>query len=205
MSVSTKHPNPPSDASGFNIFIRASYTTKYNFAVGNYNAVSTTKKLVMRDFYVLLYRSVVAVVWIVAMVFAVLTIFSDAFFAITMVLSTIYIAISIYNAYVVYKNRNLLNATRLLRAKVAGPSGMDCEWVSVPLDSASANERLATVEQTALDDVRRDYSGQGVREVDCLVYTNRYTKIYPIFPRELLVHFLGFVVAVIVGFIILLI
>lgn len=201
MSASTEHPNAPSDASGFNIFIRASYTTKYNFAVANYNAVSTTKKSVMRDFFVLLYRSVVAVVWIVAMAFAILTLFSDLFYGGTVVLSVIYIVLSIYNAYVTFQNRDLLNATRLLRAKVAGPSGLDCEWVSVPLDSASANERLSAVDQTALDNVRREFAGQGLREIECLVYTSRYAKIYPTFPLELLAHLLAFIVAIIVGFI----
>ena len=199
MPASTKHPTPPPETTGFSIFIRASYTTKYNFAVANYNAVSTTEKIVMRDFFVLLYRSVVAVAWIVAMGCAVLTVITDSFFGGTIGVSVIYIALSIYNFYVFFRNRDLLNATRLLRAKVAGPDGLSCEWVSVPVDSASANERLSTVEQTAIDNVRKEFAGQAVREVDCLVYTNRYAKIYPTLPKELLIHFAGFLIATALG------
>lgn len=197
MSSQTKHAVPPPDTTGFSIFIRASYTSRYNFAVANYNDVSTTKKLVMRDAFVLLYRSVVAVVWIVAIAFAVLSYFSFMFFFGTIALSVLYILLSLYNAYVVFENRNLLNATRLLRAKVAGPNGLDCEWVSVPLDSASANERLAAVEQSALDNVRKEFAGKN--EIECLVYTNRYADNYPSFPKELLIHLFGFVLAVGIG------
>ncbi len=201
MSSQTKHAVPPTDTSGFSIFIRASYTSRYNFAVANYNAVSTTKKLEMRDAFVLLYRSVVAVVWIIAVVFAVLSRFSYIFFFGTLILSVFYIGLSIYNAYVVVENRNLLNATRLLRAKVAGPNGLDHEWVSVPVNSASANERLAAVEQSALDNVRKEFADKN--EIECLVYTKRYADTYPVFPKELLIHLIGFAIAIFIGIVLL--
>lgn len=198
MPASKKHPTPPSETTGFKIFILASYITKYNFAVANYNAVSTTEKKVMRDFF-LLYRSIVTVVWLVAMGCSVLTIFSNSLFGGTILLSIIYIALSMYNSYVYIYNRDLLNATRLLQAKVAGPEGLSCEWVSVPIDSSSANERLSAVEQTAIDKVRKEFSGQGVREVDCLVYTSRYAKLYPGLPKELAIHITGFLAAIALG------
>jgi hypothetical protein len=169
--------------------------------VANYNAVSTTKKLEMRDAFVLLYRSVVAVVWIIAVVFAVLSRFSYIFFFGTLILSVFYIGLSIYNAYVVVENRNLLNATRLLRAKVAGPNGLDHEWVSVPVNSASANERLAAVEQSALDNVRKEFADKN--EIECLVYTKRYADTYPVFPKELLIHLIGFAIAIFIGIVLL--
>jgi len=203
MSSKTKHAVPPPDITGFSIFVRASYSSKYNFAVANYNDVSTTKKLLMRDAFVFLYRSVVAVAWIITMAFAVLSVFSFMFFFGTLALSIFYIALSFYNAYVVLENRNLLNATRLLRAKVAGPDGFDHEWVSVPLDSASANERLAAVEQSALDNVRKEFSGKNDSEIECLVYTNRYADKYPGFPKELLIHLIGFVISIFIGIVLL--
>ncbi len=201
MSSKTKHAVPPPDITGFSIFVRASYSSKYNFAVANYNDVSTTKKLFMRDAFVFLYRSVVAVAWIITMAFAVLSVFSFMFFFGTLALSIFYIALSFYNAYVVLENRNLLNATRLLRAKVGGADGRDHEWVLVPINSASANERLAAVEQSTLDNVRKEFGDKN--EVVCLVYTNRYADKYPAFPKELLIHLIGFLVAIIVGIIVL--
>jgi hypothetical protein len=202
MSSQEKNVVPPAVGSGFRIFIRSSYTARYNFAVANYNAVCKTPKALMRDAYVLLYRSVVAVVWIVSMAFALLGILSFIFFIGTLILSLLYIALSLYNAYVFLANRDLLNATRLLRAKVAGPNGLDCEWVAVPIDSRSANERLAAVEQSALDNVRKEFAGNPESEINCLVYTKRYADIYPAFPKELLIHLIGFVIALVLGIII---
>lgn len=203
MSSQEKSVVPPAVGSGFRIFVRTSYTTRYNFAVANYNAVSKTPKALMRDAYVLLYRSVVAVVWIVSMAFALLSkfILRSIFFSGTLILSLLYIALSLYNAYVFLANRDLLNVTRLLRAKVAGPNGLDCEWVAVPIDSRSANERLAAVEQSALDNVRKEFAGNPESEINCLVYTKRYADIYPAFPKELLIHLIGFVIALVLGII----
>jgi len=203
MSSKNTHPSPPSDAAGFQIFVRASYTTKYNFAVANYNAVSNSPKAFMRDGFIFLYRSVVAVAWIIATAFALIAIFGNAFFALTAVLCTAYILLSCYNLYVYFTNRSLLNTTRLLRAKMAGPSGLDHEWVSVPLDSRSANERLAACEPSALDNIRREYGGKSIGEIECLVYTSRYADIYPAFPKELCLHFICFLGTLILGFIVL--
>ncbi|CAF5065657.1 unnamed protein product, partial [Rotaria magnacalcarata] len=201
MSTAKKYAVPPAEPTGFRIFVRAAYSSRYNFAVQNYNAVSANRKLSMFGNRFLLFRSIVAVVWITSMVFAVLALLKAAFVAFTIVFGLIYIAISAYNIYVFIENRSLLNATRLLRAKVAGPTGIDCEWIAVPLDSRSANERLAAVEQAALDNVRREYAGNNVTEIDCLVYTKRYADTFPSFPKEVLLHFLAFVIAIAVGII----
>jgi len=199
MPSQAKYAVPPSDTSGFRIFVRASYSAKYNFAVANYNAVSKKRKLVMRDAFVLLYRSVVAVAWIISIGCAVLGRFYYPFLGGTLVLSILYILLSLYNAYVFFDNRDLLNATRLLRAKVAGPNGLDYEWVSVPLDSRSANERLAAVEQSAIDNVRKEFAGNNENEIDCMVYTKRYADRYPGLPIELFIHLFGFLGAIALG------
>lgn len=199
MPASKKYAQPPPEPTGFQIFIRVAYATRYNFAVANYNAVATNQKKSMFGDLFLLYRSVVAVVWIVAMAFAALALFKAEFVTGAVIPSVIYLAISIYNLYVYIDNRSLLHATRLLRAKVAGPSGLDCEWVSVPLDSRSANERLAAVEQAAIDRVRQEYAGSNVGEVECMVYTSRYADQYPSFPKEALLHILAFLVAIAFG------
>jgi hypothetical protein len=197
MSTETKRAvPPPPTAGGFRIFVRSSYTARYNFAVANYNSVSVKPKSFMRDGFVLLYRSVVAVVWIISMAFAVLALFKGTLAIGAIVLSLLYILLTLYNAYVFFDNRNLLNSPRLLQAKVAGPNGLDYEWVSVPLDSRSANERLAAVDQSALDNVRREYAGNAKNGIDCMVYTSRYADTYPSFPKELLLHLLAFLVAI---------
>jgi hypothetical protein len=199
MPSQVKHAAPPSNTSGFRVFVRASYTNKYNFAVANYNDVSTTRKSVMRDVFVLLYRSVVAVVWIVAMALAILGRFYFAFFFGALALSVLYIALSFYNLYVFFDNRDLLNSKRLLRAKFAGPNGLDYEWVFVPLDSRSANERLSAVEQSALDNIRKEFANSNQSEIECMVYTKRYADVYPSFPKELILHLLGFLGAIVTG------
>ena len=199
MPSQKKYAVPPPDVSGFRIFIRAAYPARYNFAVENYNAVSVHQKRTMRGGRLLLFRSVVAVAWIVSMAFALLALVKGTFVIGTIILSVVYIGLSLYNIYVFFDNRNVLNSTRLLRAKVAGPSGVDYEWVSVPIESRSANERLAAVDQTALDAVRREYTGTDKIEVDCMVYTKRYADSYPSFPKEVLLHILAYLVTVVIG------
>ena len=199
MPPSSKYAVAPPLEVGFQLFVRAAYPPRYNFAVENYNAVSTAHKTTMRGGRLLLFRSVVAVSWIVAMVFAVLAALRSTFVAPTIIISLLYIALSFYNIYVYMQNRSLLNATRLLRAKVAGPTGADFEWVSVPLDSRNANERLSVVDQSALDNVRREFAGNKQTELDCLVYTRRYADSYTAFPKEALLHVAAFLVAIIVG------
>ncbi|CAF0870944.1 unnamed protein product [Adineta steineri] len=201
MSSQTTHTAQPAETRGIRIFVRSAYPTKYNFAVENYNAVSVVHKATMRGGRLLLFRSIVAVVWIIAMVFAILALISAGFVTMTILLSALYLALTIYNAYVFFNNRDLLRATRLLRAKTAGPDGRDFEWVNVPIDSRSANERLAAVEQSALDSVRKEFVGSNKLEIECMVYTKRYADTYPIFPKELLLHFIAFSVAVIIGII----
>jgi hypothetical protein len=198
MPPQTKYAVPPQDV-GMRVFVRAAYPARYNFAVANYNAVSVTHKATMRGGRLLLFRSVVAVVWIISMVFAILVIFSKGLLAVTIICSILYIALSVYNAYVFFNNRNLLNATRLLRAKFAGPNGLDSEWVSVPVDSRSANERLAAVEQASLDNIRKEFTGADKSEIDCMVYTKRYADTYPSFPKELLIHIIAFLIAIVIG------
>lgn len=199
MPSQNKNPVPPSTSPGFRIFARTAYAANYNFAVANYNNVSVAHKASMFGDRFLLFRSVVAVSWIIATAVGCLAIFNWWFVLINLLFSVPYMAIALYNIRVFIKNRSLLNATRLLRAKVAGPSGTDFEWVPVPLDSRSANERLAAVEQSALDNVRREYSGSGQGEIECMVYTKRYADTYPSFPKELLLHFIAFLLSTALG------
>jgi hypothetical protein len=201
MISQAKYAVPPTETSGFRVFVRTAYPARYNFAVENYNSVSVKHKATMRGGRVLFFRSIVAVVWIISMVFALLALLKSAFVIGTCLFSFLYIALSIYNLYVFFDNRDLLNSRRLLRAKIAGPNGLDYEWVSVPLDSRSANERLAAVDQLALDNVRKEYAGSSTSEIDCMVYTKRYADTYPTFPKELLLHLVAFFVAIIIGII----
>lgn len=199
MSTKAKHPVAPAESSGLRVFVRTAYPARYNFAVENYNAVSVHHKTTMRGGRLLLFRSVVAVAWIIAIVFAFLALIMASMVVPTVIISVLYIALSVYNAYVFFHNRTLLNASRLLKAKVAGPNGLDYEWVSLPLDSRSANERLAAVEQSALDNVRREFVGSNQSDILCLVYTKRYAETYPTFPKELFVHLAAFVLAIVLG------
>jgi hypothetical protein len=181
------------------IFVLAAYTTDYNFAVANYNDVSEQQKKSMVGGKTLLYRSIVAVAWIISAACALLALLKSTFFIGSIVIGIIYIGLSVYNIYVYMNNRSLVRGTRILKAKVAGPSGLQYEWVSVPIASRSSNERLAAVEQAALDDVRKAYTGSNQTEVKCLVYTQRYADTYPSFPKEVLLHILAFLLAIIVG------
>ena len=192
---------PPSQATGFRIFVWASYTAAYNFAVANYNAVSVKRKRYMRGGHLLLFRSLVAVLWIICMVFAILAFIKGAFVILTILFSLLYLVLSMYNIYVYFDNRDILNATCLLRANVAGPTGADYEWTDVPIDSRSANERLAAVNDAAIQRVRSEFAGSGRTEVKCLVYTKRYADTYPSFPKEVLVHMAAFLLAILIGII----
>ena len=201
MPPSSKYAVAPPQEVGFQLFVRAAYPPRYNFAVENYNAVSAARKTTMRGGRLLLFRAVVVVSWIVAAVFAVLAALRNAFVAVTILVGVLYVGLSFYNIYVFFQNRSLLNATRLLRAKVAGPSGADYEWVSLPLDSRSANERVAVVEQSAIDNVRREFADGKQAEIDCLVYTRRYADTFPSFPKEAVLHAAAFLLVIIIGII----
>jgi len=203
MISQTKYAVTPAETSGFRVFVRTAYPARYNFAVANYNTVSVTHKSTMRGGRLLLFRSIVAVVWIIAMVFAILALIQSTFVIGTCLVSFLYIVLSIYNLYVFFSNGDLLNSRRLLRAKIAGPNGLDYEWVSVPLDSRSANERLAAVDQLALDNVRKEYAGSSTSEIDCMVYTKRYADRYPAFPKELFIHLFGFIGSIVVAIVVL--
>ncbi|CAF0762074.1 unnamed protein product [Adineta ricciae] len=200
MPPQEKYAVPPPDVKGFRVFVKTAYPPRYNFAVENYNAVSVNHKTTMRGGRLLLFRSVVAVVWIVAIVFAFLTFVSAALVTFNVLLSALYIGLSLYNGYVYFNNRDLLNASRLLPAKTAGPNGLDYEWVFVPLDSRSANERLSAVDQAAIDRVRKEFVGSNQSEMMCMVYTARYANNYPTFPKELLIHLAAFLVSLSIGF-----
>ena len=86
MTLETNYPTPSKDG-GFRIFVRAAYPTKYNFAVANYNEVSTIHKSSMRGRRLLLFRSIVAVVWIISMIFAILAVLQAGFIIITILCS----------------------------------------------------------------------------------------------------------------------
>ncbi|CAF4721585.1 unnamed protein product, partial [Rotaria sp. Silwood2] len=90
MPPQTKYAVPPIETTGFSVFVRTAYAARYNFAVANYNAVSTTQKLSMFGNRLLLFRAIVAVVWIISITFAILTIIKPGLFAVTIVLSLIY-------------------------------------------------------------------------------------------------------------------
>ena len=199
MSAARKYAVAPPEEEGFRLFVRHAYPVRYNFAVDNYNNISARQKKRMFGGFVVLYRSVVSVMWIIASAFGVLALFRASFVIGTVLIGLIYEAISFYNFYVFIDNRSLVSGARFLHAKAAGPTGLDHEWVSVPLDSRSANERLAAVDQSALDSVRREFAGQGQPAIDCLVYTRRYADSYPSFPKEILLHIVAFIVSMGVG------
>ncbi|UJR33334.1 hypothetical protein I4U23_020783 [Adineta vaga] len=201
MPPQTKYAEPPVEVKGLQVFVRTAYPARYNFAVKNYNAVSVNQKATMRGGRLLLFRSIVAVVWIIAMVFAFLALIKAVFVIGTIILSLLYLALTLYNVYIYLSNRSLLNATRLLPAKVAGPNGRYYEWVSVPNDARSANERLSAVDQSAIDSVRKEYVGSNQSETMCMVYTPRYADIYTTFPKELLIHLVAFLLAITIGII----
>jgi hypothetical protein len=198
MPSQSTRPSPPKDA-GTRIFIAAAYPARYNFAVANYNLVSTVHKRCMRGGRLLLFRSVVAVCWIISMAFALLALIRAPFIVPTVLICVFYLVLSAYNLYVFVSNGSLMKSSRFLRAKAAGPAGLDHEWVMVPLESRSANERLSMIEQSTLDDIRREFAGNRTPEIDCFVYTSRYANNYPTFPKEMLLHFFAFLCALTAG------
>jgi hypothetical protein len=198
MTFQTKCPTPPRDT-GFRIFVRAAYPTKYNFAVANYNEVSSVRKLHMRGGRLLLFRSIVAIVWIISMIFAILAVLKAGFLIVTVICSLFYIALSIYNLYVFFQNRDILNTTRLLPVKVSELNGLDYEWINVPLHSLSPTGRLVDVNQSSLDRLRQEFIATNKSEISCMMYTKRYADIYPSFPKELLLHCLAFILAIVIG------
>ena len=104
MSLQRKYLVPPPKETGFRVFVLVAYPTRYNFAVANYNNVSIKHKSTMFGGRLLLFRSIVAVVWIISVVFALLSFIEKEFVVGTVILGLIYIVISIYNLYVFCKN-----------------------------------------------------------------------------------------------------
>ena len=92
-----------------------------------------------------------------------------------------------------------MNATRLLPVKVPELNGADYEWIKVPLHSLGVTGRLADVDQSSLDRLRQEFMGNKQSEIACMIYTKRYADIYPSFPKEVILHIIAFILAVIVG------
>ena len=192
MTFQTNYPTAPRQDEGFRIFVRSAYPAMYNFAVDNYNYVCAIHKLNMRGGHLLLFRSVITIVWIVSLLFAFLSLFKSIFMVVTVICSLFYIALSIYNIYVFFRNRDLLNATRLLAAKVPALNGADHEWISIPLKAGPTNSRLADINQSSFTRLQEEYLGGNQSEVTCMIYTKTYAETYPTFPKELLLHCFAF-------------
>ncbi|UJR13869.1 hypothetical protein I4U23_000877 [Adineta vaga] len=201
MSFQANYPIPPvaSNGAGFRIFVRSAYSAKYNFAVANYNYVSSTHKLNMRGGHLLLFRSIVVIVWIITMIFAILSLIKSIFIIFTIIFSLFYIVLSIYNSYVFFRNRNLLNATRLLPIKIFTLNGFDFEWIKVPLNSATVTDRMKDIDSSSLDRLRQEFVGNDQKEIICMTYTKQYADTYSTYPKELLLHFVAFLFTIIFG------
>ncbi|CAF1220394.1 unnamed protein product [Adineta ricciae] len=197
MTFQTNYPTAPRQDAGFRIFARSAYPAKYNFAVDNYNYVCSIHKLNMRGGHLFLFRSVVTIVWAISLLFAFLSLFKSIFMVVTVICSLFYIVFSIYNSYVFFRNRDLLNATRLLAAKVPALNGADHEWVSIPLKSGHINSRLADIDQSSFIRLQEEYLGGNQPEVPCMIYTKTYAETYPTFPKELLLHCFAFLLTTI--------
>ena len=197
MTFQTNYPTAPRQDAGFRSFARSAYPTKYNFAVDNYNYVCSIHKLSMRGGHLLLFRSVITIVWTISLLFAFLSLFKSILMVVTVICSLFYIVFSIYNSYVFFRNRDLLNATRLLAAKVPTLNGADHEWVSIPLKAGRMNSRLADIDQSSFTRLQEEYLGGNQPEVTCMIYTKTYAETYPTFPKELLVHCFAFLLTTI--------
>ena len=187
-------------ATGVTVTIRQNYAAKYNFAVRQYNnlPLEDTKKE-MRGGHFLVYRYAVILFWLISMICGGVSAIFKPLVTVPIVISLVYIALSIYNIVIFKKNGNLLPRPLMIHN-----NALDCnnEWYTVPIHTRIQDRAaLAAIggdDSAAMAALRQEYTN--VEEIKVMVYTERYIRNFTYAPyKTIAIHIILFLISLIFG------
>jgi hypothetical protein len=185
---------------GIHVTIRNNYAARYNFAVGNYNSLPLEdEKKTMRGGHFLVYRYIVVIFWLISMIFAGVSSAVKPLVTVPIIISLVYIALSIYNIVIFKKNGYLLHRKLMIHNNRLGSNN---EWYTVPIHTHIQNTAaLAAVggdDSAAMAALRETYTN--VEEIKIMVYTGRYITLFTYFPtRSIVLHIAMFTISLLLG------
>ncbi|CAF1362712.1 unnamed protein product [Adineta steineri] len=185
---------------GITVTVRNNYAGRYNFAVNNYNCLASLDKKKMRGGHFLLHRYIVILLWLVSMACAGASAVLKPLIAVPIVISVLYIALSIYNIVVFKRNGSLFHPKLMIHNnRLAGSIN---EWYTVPIHTRIQDTAaLAAVggdNSAAMNVLREEYTN--VDEIQIMIYTERYIRLHTYFPRRsIVIHIIGFIISFALG------
>ena len=179
------------------VFIRRTYPALYNHVVRNMNSLTdptdTQKKWSMRGGHFFLYRYIIFFAIILCFSFGIASIFVKACSAVPFVLTVLYIALSIFNIVVYFRNKPVLR--QLVTAEVPSNelNGFINRFFTVPI-----NAQIQTGVAAAFFDPARILAifqerNIAVTELEVMLYDHHYLARSK-FPKEIIVHLIIFLI-----------
>lgn len=187
------------EATGKLAWIQNTYASQYNHAGGCWESFDdTSSKRKMRGGHLLLYRWLMLAVVIASFVLGGLSRNVKAYVTFPVVSTVIYLAITIWNWHVFRTNGNLLHSHMI---EVPGNviPGLLNEFYRIPIYAQITDQRLLAVSnhaRTVIAHLIEQNHGQASIEV--MVYKRSYLREIR-FPWESILHFIIFIVVIIVA------
>ncbi|CAF3785008.1 unnamed protein product [Rotaria socialis] len=186
-------------ATGITVTVPKNYAGRYNFAVDNYNSLPVAEKKKMRGGRFLLRRYILIAFWLLSMIFGGISAVLKPLVVVPIVVSLLYMAISIYNIVIFKKNSSVLHPTLMLHNNDLRGNN---EWYTVPIHTRIEDRAaLAAVggdDSAAMSAIREQYTN--MKEIKIMVYTERYIRLFTYFPTNtIILHIFVFVVSFMFG------
>ncbi|CAF1412007.1 unnamed protein product [Adineta steineri] len=187
-------------ATGVKVNVRRNYAARYNFAAANYNALLTSdKKKKMRGGHFLLHRYIIILLWLISIICGGVSAVLKPLVAIPIVISLLYIVLTIYNIVIFKKNRSVLHSKLMIHNNALAGNN---EWYTVPIHTRIQDRAaLAAVggdDSIDIAAIREEYTN--MQEVKVMVYQEQYIRLYTYFPtKSIIIHIVAFVIAFVFG------
>lgn len=187
------------------VFIRSTYPAIYNHVVRNMNdsinyQTNTKKKWSMRGGHFFLYRYVVLLAMILCFVFGIVSIFVKGCAAVPLVLTVLYIALSIYNIVVYILNRPLIHPLLTRQVPRGNLDGMINRFFNVPVNATVLTGIIAAFIDPAVIAAAMKKENVQLTEIRIMLYDDRYLSRSK-FPKEIIVHLFFFTILFILAII----
>ncbi|CAF1093498.1 unnamed protein product [Didymodactylos carnosus] len=186
---------------GITAWVRKTYLAKYNFCAKNRNhfLCDEGKKKMMRGGHLLLYRPVILVLAIASIVSCILSRNTKGYVAVTIIISLIYLLLSIYNLYIGGKNGSLLDSIHMLRVRSRDLPGSINEFFKIPIHGRIQDQRLVGIvneHNTIIAQLQAESTHSS--EIDIMVYEKAY-ELYLNYKMECIFHLILFLILLITG------
>jgi hypothetical protein len=179
-------------------FVRNTYPARYNHVVRNMNTLgpqtNTKDKSSMRGGHLLLYRYVILLAILLCFGFGLASLYVKPCAAVPFILSTLYIAVSIYNIVIYIRNTPLLH--ELLTAEVQTgviSGGYKNEFYKIPVTTTVHTGIVAALFNPAKIVAAVKRENTNVTEIQVMLY-DCYYKRYTTFPIEIAIHLIVFII-----------